>query len=155
MMKFSISNFQFLNLFLIIFLIALLFLPLISLAEGLVPCGRANDPNATPEEQKPCQFCHIFVLFQNILNFLFFTIVPPLAILMIAIAGMYFIFSGGNPGNIETAKSMLKGIAIALLIIYGSWLFINLFFMIIGVSDWTGLEPGLGQGWFKIDCQYN
>mgnify|MGYP001585914087 CR=1 FL=1 len=149
--KLKIANFKSI-LFLIVVLISLL--PLFAQqvqAEGLVPCGRANDPNATPEEKKPCQLCHIFILFQKILNFLFFQIVPVLAILMVAIAGMYFIFAGGQPGNIETAKSMLRGTAIALLIIYGSWLVINLFFTVIGVNevDFTNFR----DGWFRIDCK--
>lgn len=132
---------------LIILLLAVFIVPEITNAQ-LVPCGRGFDP---PNDV--CRLCHIFILFQNILNFLFFEIVPLLAILMIAVAGMYFIFAGGQPGNIETAKSMLKGTAIALLIIYGSWLFINLFFLVIGVNTWTGLDPSGLKGWFQIDCQ--
>ena len=72
---------------------------------------------------------------------------------MIVVAGIYFIFAGGQPGNIEKAKSILKGTAIALLIIYGAWLLINLFFMVIGVQSWTNLDPSGPKGWFQIDCQ--
>jgi hypothetical protein len=128
------------KIFLIISLGTLIVGPLIALAQPLVPCDITTG--------NPCQFCHIFVLFRNILDFLFFRIVPPLAILMVATAGMYFIFAGGQVSNIEKAKSILQGTVISLLIIYGAWLVVNLFFMVIGVADWTGLK----EGWFKIDC---
>ncbi|MEK7519376.1 MAG: pilin [Patescibacteria group bacterium] len=152
MKKISLFKIQISILFLIIILIPLFFLFVQQAqAEGLVPCGRTNDPNATSKEKQPCQFCHIFILFQNILKFLFFEIVPVLAILMIAVAGMYFIFAGGQPGNIGKAKEILTNTAIALLIIYGAWLLINLFFMVIGVNevDFTNFK----NGWFQIDCQ--
>jgi hypothetical protein len=117
--------------------------PLISLAaeekRGLVPCG-------TPDN--PCQLCHLFVLFNNIVNFLFTEILPPLAVLLVAYGGLLFIFGGENPQNIEKAKSILKSVGWGLLIILSAWLIVNLFFTVIGVAEWTGLQ----QGWFKINC---
>ena len=147
------------KLFLIILLGTLIAVPIISSARhdrGLVPCGLGH-----PAPDNVCQLCHVFILFQNILNFFLFPppalggpptgggIVFVLATLMVAVAGMYFIFSGGSSGNISRAKEILTGTAIALLIIYGSWLLINLFFLVIGVESWTGLQGG----WFRIDCR--
>lgn len=125
---------------LIIFLGVLTAIPLISLAAGLVPCGG--------EDEAPCTLCHIFLLLDNILNFLFFTIVPPLAILMIAIGGAMFLFSSGNPKLLGQGKEVLKATLIGLFIIYGSWVLVKLFFLGIGVAEWTGLK----EGWFQIDC---
>lgn len=140
------------KIFFIICLISIFFLLTPQSQAGLVPCGLNNDDPAQPGDQTvPCTICHLFILFQNILNFLFFQLVPPLAVLMIAIAGIYFIFAGGNPGNITRGKEILRGTAIALLIIYGAWLLINLFFIVIGVADWTELSPDV-RGWFIIDC---
>jgi len=129
-------------------LLLIFFLPLISFSAGLVPCGRVNDPQATEAEKMPCQLCHFFILFQRIFNFVVFDIVPVLAILMVIIAGIYFLTAGGQPANIEKGKNILRDTAIVLLIIYGGWLLINLFFLVIGVADWTGLRTG----WFKIKC---
>jgi len=141
------------KIFLIICLITLFSFPLISLAQGLVPCGRNEDDPDTPyNETDPCQLCHIFVLLNNILDFIFFTLTPPIAILMIAIAGAYYMLAGGNPNMLGQAKSILKSTAIALLIIYGAWLFVNLFFWAIGAADWTGFTGGWRKGWFEMCC---
>lgn len=151
----------------LLFLI-ILFLPLISFAgtyiasssnatytvtyEGLVPCGK----NVQVDGQTlyiPCQFCHFFVLFKGVIDFLLFKLVAPLAILFLAIGGiMYFCvvfeFLPGGPQLLNQAKSLLTSVVIGLLIIFSAWLLINLFFMLIGVADWTGLRAG----WWQINC---
>lgn len=138
------------KIFLIIFLILFsLFLIPQQVQAGVVPCGLANDDLEQPGDQTvPCQFCHFFVLFKNIVDFILFKIVPVLAILMIVIGGVIFFAAVGNPAKVSQAKSLFSSIAIGLVILYGAWLLINLFFLIIGVSEWTELR----EGWFKIDC---
>jgi len=122
---------------LFVFLGFCFFLPLISFSAGLVPCGGPGEP--------PCQLCHLFVLFNNIVKFLVVTIVPALAILMIAIGGFLFFLYPENPQNIEKAKSIFKSVGIGLLLVFSAWLVVNLFFTIIGAAKLEG-------GWFKIDC---
>jgi hypothetical protein len=126
-------------LFFIIFLIILVF-PLISRAAGLVPCGG--------ERENPCTLCDFFLMFQGIVNFFLFNIVLIVAVLMLVIGGFLFFFAGGSPSSLSRAKSVITSTVIGLIIIYTAWLIINTFFVIIGVSDWTGLAGG----WFKIDC---
>ncbi|MDI6603006.1 MAG: pilin [Patescibacteria group bacterium] len=103
------------------------------------------------EEGTPCQFCHLFVLFKNIVDFLLFEIVPLLAILMIVIAGAMYILAYlevvGDPKWISQAKSLIWSVVIGLILIYGAWLIVNLFFQIIGVEQWTGLGT-----WWEIKC---
>ncbi len=119
------------------FVIGFIFLPLISLADGIVPCSLAG------EGDKPiCQFCHLFVLFDNILDFLLFKIVPPVAALMIAIGGFMYIlaYAGGaekGPQMITQAKSLFTTVALGLVMIYSAFLLIGIFFWMIGLSDWT------------------
>jgi len=142
------------KIFLIIFL-TLLFFPLLgwALDYPLVPCGQTEDDLDSPyNETDPCTLCYLFVLFKNIIDFLLFTIVPPLAILMIAIAGAMFLFAAGNPSTLNQAKSILTSTGIALIIIYGAWLLLGLIFSIIGVASWTGLAGGWRQGWFEFPC---
>jgi len=50
---------------------------------------------------------------------------------------------------VTQGKDVLRAVAIGLLIVFCSWLLINLFFSFIGVEKWTGLE----EGWFQIECQ--
>jgi len=135
-------------LFLIIFL-TVLFLPLVSQAAGLVPCGDPGEP--------PCELCHLFVLFKNIVDFLLFKIVPPLAILMLVIAGSMYILAYleviGDPKWISQSKSLIWSVVIGLIIIYGAWLIVNLFFQLIGIST-EAKNPfrELPQNWWKINC---
>ena len=149
-----------------IFFLSLLFFSLsISLvyARGLVPCGGCavdykeekdtKDPTKTrvvcPQYEPDCSLCYLFVMFDNIIDFLLFYIVPPLAALMIAIGGGMYIFAFGRPEMISRAKSLFTAVAIGLLIIYGAWVFVNTFLTVIGATKWQGF----GQGWWIIECE--
>ena len=110
----------------------------------LVPCG--------PGTAKPdCELCDFFVLFQNIVNFVLFKIVPPLAALFLVIGGVMFFFAGASPSTLQTAKKLMTSVMFGLLIIYGAWVFVNTFFMLIGVA-----EPGqFGfdlRKWWNFPC---
>ena len=134
--------------------------------EGLVPCGKCvKVPVAQTEEDKkmcgvgaeynkyiPCQFCHFFVMLDAILDFIF-QISIIIAALMLAFAGLLYIMSvieflPGGPQTLSQAKSIIGSVFLGLLIIFGAWVIINLFFQLIGVSQWTGLSGG----WFEISC---
>lgn len=113
----------------------------LAICEGpIVPCGG---------EGNPCQFCHLFVLFNNIIKFLLTCFAPIVAVLMIVIAGLFLLFSRGNPEMFKRGKEIITAVVIGLVIIFIAWLLVNLFFTVIGVSSWTGLQ----SGWFKIECQ--
>jgi hypothetical protein len=120
-----------------IFLVSLFFLPLIAFSEGLVPCGGPGNP---------CQLCHLFVLFNNIIRFLVINIVPPVAVLLIAIGGFLFFLYAENPAWIEKAKGIFKSVAIGLLLILSAWLIVNFFLTTIGI---VSFDP---KNWFKINC---
>ena len=101
----------------------------------------------------PCTFCHFFVMLDGIIDFVLFQLVPVIAVLMLVIAGVMYVGAIFEliPGGWETfsrAKKIFTSIAIGLVIIYGSWLIINEFFLVIKVADWTGLQTG----WFSIKC---
>jgi len=123
-------------------------------SEGLVPCGNSTCP---------CKLCDFFLMFDRIIKFLLlppFGLVPIIATLMILIGGFMYIIAYGGPAEIleggkkggaqliSQAKSLFKSVIIGLFIIYGAWLVIDLFFMVIGVASWTGLKGG----WQIINC---
>ena len=120
---------------------------------GLVPCGRAcNDPSTEDiDESKPCELCDFFVMLDRIIDFLLFRIVPVLAALMIAIGGGMYIISQGDPGKLSRVKELFTAIVYGLLIIYGAWVFVNTFFMLIGINDFNEFKT-LPQNWWKIPC---
>ncbi|MCD6148962.1 hypothetical protein J7J18_06350 [bacterium] len=163
-------------LFLIFIILGILALPLTGLAartysadgytveyEGLVPCGKCvkvsglgidteRGCNAEKNKYIHCQFCHFFVMLDAILDFIF-QISIVIAALMLSFAGLLYIMSvmeflPGGPQTLSQAKSIIGSVFLGLLIIFGAWVIINLFFQIIGVSHWTGLSGG----WFEISC---
>jgi len=148
------------KIFLIIFLVILAFLLLISSAAGLVPCGGEGEP--------ACQLCQLFEMFKRVIDFLLIKIVPPLAVLMLAIGGFMYVFAylspaealpgggKGGPALLSQAKKLIISVIFGLLIIFTAWLLVNLFFQMIGVQKWTRLtdDPATPEieGWWKIDC---
>jgi len=110
--------------------------------EGLVPCGNSTCP---------CQLCDLFIMGQKIVNFVLFTIVPAIAVLLVVIAGTFLILgSGYDPSLLSKGKSMFSSVAIGLIITYGSWVIVNLFFVLIGLAD-TELGNRIGN-WFVFPC---
>lgn len=130
--------------------------------KGLVPCGYDLNPKDGVYDSKTegCKPCHIFLLVDRILDFVFFVLVPVVAVLMVVIGGFMFITGGasplealqggakGGPQGLKKGKDILTATVTGLVIVYASWLVINLFFVMIGVQDWTELNKGL----FQIKC---
>lgn len=119
--------------------------------ESLVPCDLTG-PNR-------CTFCHLFVLFDNILDFLFVKIVPPLAVLMLAFGGLLYILAifeiiPGGFQTVNTAKNIFSGVLIGLILIYSSWFIVGLFLRAIGLADWTTdlYSSWWENGFFQINC---
>ena len=138
--------------------------------EGLVPCGKDVSINGTwadghcqggTAEYIPCTFCHFFVMLDGIFDFILFQLIPPLAVLMLAIGGIMYIMAyfseaetliggaKGGPKLLSQAKKLITSVVVGLVIIYAGWLLVDLFFDVIGVAEWTGLS----EGWFSIQCQ--
>lgn len=158
-------------LFLIIFLGILIFSPLISFAqyEGLVPCGCVeyrSDPsarrliccakveNGNCIEGRACQLCHFFVLLDNIIHFVFRSIVLPLATLLLVVAGAMFFLYAESPERINQAKSLLLAVIIGLVLIFAAFLIIGTFLNIIGLAHWTEnfYRNWWERGFFEIPC---
>jgi hypothetical protein len=126
--------------------------------KGLIPCGvkvyigDLDDGKCTSEfayrngEIVYCQLCHVFVFIQGFLNLLFTRIIPLVGVLMVVIAGAMFLVahtvSPENPSLIRQGKSILTSVAIGMLIMFASWIFVNTIFNLIKVGEWTGLRGG-------------
>ena len=147
------------KIFLIIFLALLIFLPLISQAAGLVPCGGKGEPT--------CQLCHLFLMFQGVVNFLLKYILVPLAVLMLILGGFMYVFAyvnpsevlfgrKGGPALISQAKKLIVSVIIGLIVLFLAWGAVNLIFQVLGVADWTRLKAGnwwTGNWWnVNKDC---
>jgi hypothetical protein len=136
--------------------------------EGFVPCGRClglNRPARVGEVGEcgtglpigaptftkfvDCSPCHFFVLIDGIVDFILLTVVPPIATIILIVAGIAFYQAGASPEKFSWAKSVLTATVIGLVIIYLSWVIINFTLDAVGVADWVGF----GEGWFQIKCE--
>ena len=116
---------------------------------GLVPCGASQDDLNTPgiDESQSCQFCHLFVLLNNLITFFFTYILPITATALTAWGGLYMLTAGESTQKYETAKSIITAVVIGLVIILAAWMLLNFFLTAIGVAEWTGLGS-----WWEISC---
>ncbi len=142
----------FLVFFLSLSLLFLFFLPIAKVAgvvpTGLVPCGNTIDP-ATGAGA--CQLSDLFTLILNIYNFIVL-ISTALAALLIVLGGAIIVVSGGpggknpvtgaiSPNMYSTAKSMLTGAVMGLLLVFGSWVIVNAVLVAIGYTGAWNIFP--------------
>ena len=163
---------------LLVIFIGSLFFPVLALAgnykygndmvhyEGLVPCGKATSSLAriydkegniikeeeSPEIAKPCEFCHLFVMLDGIIDFFMIQILPPVVVLMMVIAGIMFFFAGGNPALMLQAKKLITSVVIGVVIIFSAYLIVGTVLTVAGVQSWTTLDKWLDDGVFIVDC---
>ncbi|MBU3999936.1 pilin [Patescibacteria group bacterium] len=103
---------------------------------GLVPCGRMIDNSDTTEidESKPCDLCAAFYMLKNIINFVT-ELAVGIAVFILVIAGLLYVFSAGDPGKIESAKSAITYALMGLAIIFAAWLVIAVILQGLGYAD--------------------
>lgn len=102
---------------------------------GLVPCGRKYDDPNTPlpiNESAPCEYKHIFLLFNNVLNFILWRLGLIVLVLLILTIGMVSYFSMGSPSTMAKVKSVLRSAGIGYGIMFLAWIFINLILSLLG-----------------------
>ena len=127
----------------LIFLLLVLFIPVITKAAGLVPCGG-------PEPEKPCTACDLLVLLQNVLHFAL-TMAFLIVVIFAIYGGFRWILSGGNEENIKAGQKTLSSALIGLVIILCAWLIVNTIFWLVktmGGEDYTG-------SWWHLECTYS
>lgn len=133
---------------LISFLFLVIFSPGLTHA-GIVPCGLSeDDPTQKGNQTKACEFCDIFVLSNNILEWIFTRIIPIVATLMIIAGGVMFLFAGAKAEMFNKAKGVITAAVIGLLIIFSAWVIVNTVFDKIGV-----VELRQGWKWYNPTCE--
>lgn len=116
-------------------------IPLFVFAAGLVPCTA-------------CTLCDLYLLAQNIIDFLMWQATPIIAIFAFSWAGFKILISGPNPGLRSEGFGIMRKTLIGILIVFSSWIIINeviLFFS--GTSKNAGIGGTvLANPWNKVDC---
>jgi len=100
---------------------------------GLVSCGRNCNSTETPwNDRKPCQFKDIFLVLQNIINLVLWTLVPIALVLLALASGVIYYTSMGNEATTARVKRIWRSVGIGLGIIFLAWLAINLLLALLG-----------------------
>ncbi len=100
----------------VLFSISFLIVPFAQ-AGGLVPCGGADEP--------ACELCHLWQLFSNLINFALFNLAAPVAVFMIVVAGLVYLFSGGRDAQLQLAKKIILNVVIGIIIMMSAWLIVD------------------------------
>jgi hypothetical protein len=97
---------------------------------------------------KGCGLCDLFLLITNIYNFIAFKLAPPIAGVLIVLAGALFLTSGGSEERVSQAKKIFVNIILGLIFIYASWLIVNSIIQVIGkdIQGWSKTT------WMQFKC---
>jgi hypothetical protein len=126
-------------------------LPEISLAAGLVPCGRAS---GTAEEMAPCTLCHIIVGGKGIMDW-GLQIMTAIGLVIITAMGIWYIVSAGNQGMMNQAKAGIKSTLVGVVVMLGAWLIVNSVLLLFAQETDAMKNPLVGlrsTGGFRFTC---
>ena len=152
--------FNFSKFFLLVFVIAGVFL--ISNAAlavsylPLVPCGLKPDADGTllyngkaldPSYFQPCNKCDVFRLTKNLVDMVFFVIVPVLGTLFFVWAGFLILTAGAIPTNVARGRKIFWGTVQGIAILLLSWLVTNTIIRSLAADD------NVAQEWWKFECR--
>lgn len=115
-------------------ILSVFLLPVLSFGADLIPCGTTANPTS-------CGFNELMTLVNNVVKFILFDMVVPIAAIMFAYAGILLIFSGGDTGKRSKAKSIFINVAIGFIIAVAAWLIVEFVLNLLGYNqafDWFG-----------------
>jgi hypothetical protein len=105
---------------------------------GLVPvCNTTIAANG--EFSDPCNFEYLMTMLNYIIDWSFKYLATPIFAILFIYAGYLYITSSGNPGNVNTAKKIIKNALWGYLIILASWLIIDTIVAGLGFTGETYL----------------
>lgn len=130
--------------------------------DALVQCGTHKDADGKITD--PCTTCDIFVLIQNIVNFIWTTIVPGLAVIFLLYGGILMIvgargeiqLGGGQKSSYQRGKKVLTNTVIGIVIVFVAWLAIDSLIKAVGgrIASDSPVQQGFKDfgPWNIINC---
>ena len=121
------------------YFIILVSLPFLVSAAGLLPCTGLS-----------CNYCSLFQLIKNVLDFAMTYILFPVATVMVIYGGFTILVARDNAGLVKKGRDIIAAAVIGIVIALISWTIINTIFnVIVNGNSWTaaGLAP-----WNTLDC---
>lgn len=122
-------------------------------AAQIVPCQGelSTDPlTGEPEIIGLCKFCDIFLLINNIFDFLALVITPTLAVVAFLVGGLTIMFGGASTKARSTGKRIVTYTIIGVVVVLISWVLVNTTINILTGTD----EPaGFPWPWHDPACE--
>ena len=112
---------------------------------GLVPCGNGEGVSFVE-----CSICDLQVLAIKVMKW-FITIAVVVATALFVNAGVLYVLSPSNPGNIAKAHHLFFATLIGMIVIFSAWMIVNTI-MVVLYNDTFGVWNGIiCQGsWYGI-----
>ncbi len=114
-------------------------LPMVVSAADLVTCGGPND--------EACTTCDVVTMTNDVIAWLVM-ILGTIAAILIVVAGVRLVTSGGNTSAKEAAKSSITSLLIGYLIVLSAWLVLDYALKALLIQDGTN-DFGV---WNEVDC---
>ena len=112
----------------------------------LVPCGlKSQDNPSTPEIEGACTRCDSFKLAHNVISFILYGLVPPVAAVLFIYGGLVILLAGARLEWISHGKKVFWNTFLGLVIIMASWLIVNTFIQSFGPEQ-------AKDSWFRFTC---
>ena len=118
------------------FLVCFLFVALA--AAGLARAGYITGPIVPCAGDIKCTICDLWHLGSNIINFISFNLAFPVAALLFAVAGVFFLIAGGRKEMVDKARTIFTNTLIGVVIIFCSWLMIDTLLKTIAKQEFSG-----------------
>ncbi|MCL5004630.1 MAG: pilin [Patescibacteria group bacterium] len=111
-----------------------LLLTTVNVQAALVPCG--------PGVGKPCEFCDLITLVNNVINFALYDIAIPLIVVMIVWGGFVIMTAGDSTEKVSQGRKIIQSAIIGVLIALGAWMIINMVLSAIGGGSFAPWKFG-------------
>lgn len=116
-------------------------------AEGaFIPIVRCEVSGNSAYANDPCDLCQVFGIVARVIKLILYYIIPPMAVVAFLMAGIFFLFGGGNPNQITKGRQILWVTILGILIAYAGWLMVNTVInQLINPDEWKWW-----QVWYKV-----
>ena len=108
---------------------------------GLVPCGNGVPTAGSTQWADECTICFLQQLAIKVMKW-FITIAVVVATALFVNAGVLYVLSPSNPGNIAKAHHLFFATLIGMIVIFSAWMIVNTI-MVVLYNDTFGVWNGI------------
>ena len=105
----------------------------------LVPCTNTGVGDAPPTGADLCDWNALMKLVNNVISFILFKMLVPIAAIMFAYCGFILLTAGGESAKKTKAKNIFSNVVWGLIIAIAAWLIVQTILHLLGYNGaWIG-----------------